>query len=84
MKSLLIVSFIVALVASPVAVSAADPQTFTIRDRTGRGFAPDVVQYDLAGNWADPKSLRVTTGMARPGQPSNMIQYRPSSKRSTR
>jgi len=45
------------MVAATVVASAAE-QTITIRDWTGRGFAPEVISYDVpsAGAW----KLRVT------------------------
>ncbi|MCX5658523.1 MAG: hypothetical protein NTW19_02225 [Planctomycetota bacterium] len=67
MKHLLSFCVVVALLLGlPLTPArAAEAQTFLIRDWTGRGFAPDVVNYALpaefAGGRVDVKRLRITT-----------------------
>ena len=43
---------------------AAEPQTLTIKDWTGRGFAPDVVTYEVDG--AQAKKVRVVDSAGQP------------------
>ncbi|MBM4035500.1 MAG: hypothetical protein FJ291_27475 [Planctomycetes bacterium] len=63
---------ILALAALLVGLSAAaplpatEPQTITIKDWTGRGFAPDLVSYTIAAPKDGGKSLRVLDADGKP------------------
>ncbi|MCX5658502.1 MAG: hypothetical protein NTW19_02120 [Planctomycetota bacterium] len=54
-------AFAFALTTGLTTASAAEPKTMTIRDFTGRGFAPDVVSYETSYSPSDAKRLRIMT-----------------------
>ena len=64
-------SLTVGLGLGGIAVAAvADPQTITLKDWTGRGFAPDLVNYTISAPADGSKSLRVldANGKSLPAQ----------------
>jgi hypothetical protein len=61
---------VIATLLATLAAHAAVPQTVTLKDRTGRGFAPDLVNYTIPAPADGAKGLRVldAAGQSLPAQ----------------
>ena len=57
---------VITVVGTALSVDAAAPQTITLKDWTGRGFAPDLVNYTIETPADGSKSLRVLDAAGKP------------------